>query len=295
MSNSKGIETVLDRRIENVFPSRDNAVRRLQEETLEVYLGIDPTSPELHLGHTVPLLFLKNLHELGHKIIILIGDFTARIGDPTGKESARKALSGEEIEANMKTYLKQVHRILPSGSFEVKYNSTWLEPLNFGDLIKLASNVTVQQMIVRDMFQERIKQEKPIYLHEFLYPLAQGYDSVAMKVDGEVGGNDQTFNMLVGRELEKTLLQKEKLVFATKLITNREGGKKMSKSEGEVIALTDEPQEIRRKVLALDDGIIASIFQLCTEKDMDWIREQNSDPRAFKEALAEELIAMYHG
>ncbi len=287
----------LSRRLEGagIFPNKEEAVSALSEKPLRVYLGIDPTGPDVHLGHSIPLLFLKQLWQLGHQPVILIGDFTARIGDPTGKSSARKQLSEAEVKANAKNYIRQIEKILPKGSFEVVFNNDWLSKLSFADVIELASHMTVQQMIQRDMFQERLKKEEPVGLHEFLYPLMQGYDSVAMKIDGEVGGNDQTFNMLVGRTLEKKLLNKDKLVFATQLLANAEG-KKMSKTEGGIIAVDDEPREIRRKVLTLDDSLIPNVFRLCTEKSLEWIEaSQQKDPREQKEDLASELVRMYHG
>jgi len=292
------IGLALERRLESagVFPDKERAIVLLKSKSLRVYLGIDPTGPDIHLGHTIPLLFLKQLWELGHTPVIVIGDFTARIGDPTGKDAARKPLSLEQIKENSKNYLSQIYRILPEGSFEVCHNGDWLDKLSFKEVVQLASHVTVQQMIQRDMFQERIKNEHPIGLHEFLYPLMQGYDSVAMNIDGEVGGNDQIFNMLVGRDLEKKLLNKEKLVFATKLLINSASGKKMSKSEGELIALSDSPQEMRRKVLAADDSMTKTTFELCTEKSLEWIEEnQNKSPREWKEELSDELVKMYHG
>ena len=292
------INRALERRLESagVFPNKEEAIRLLKSKSLRVYLGIDPTGPDIHLGHTIPLLFLKQLWELGHTPVIVIGDFTARIGDPTGKDSARKPLSPEEIKENSKNYLEQIYKIIPKGSFEVCHNSDWLDKLSFKDVVQLASHVTVQQMIQRDMFQEHIKNEKPIGLHEFLYPLMQGYDSVAMEIDGEVGGNDQVFNMLVGRDLEKKLLKKDKLVFATRLLIDSASGKKMSKTEGELIALSDSPQEIRRKVLMADDSMTQTTFELCTEKYQEWIEEnKNKSPREWKEELAQELVRMYHG
>ncbi len=288
----------LERRLEvaGIFPNKEEAIRLLKSKPLKVYLGIDPTGPDIHLGHTIPLLFLKQLLDLGHTPVVVIGDFTARIGDPTGKDSSRKPLTIDQIKENFKNYLTQIYRILPKGSFEVRYNGDWLDKLSFKDVVQLASHVTVQQMIQRDMFQERLKNEKPIGLHEFLYPLMQGYDSVAMEIDGEVGGNDQVFNMLVGRDLEKKLIQKDKLVFATRLLVDSNSGKKMSKSEGELIALSDSPQEMRRKILMTDDSMIATVFQLCTEKPQSWIEEnQNKSPREWKEELADEIVKMYHG
>ncbi|MBP9822222.1 MAG: tyrosine--tRNA ligase [Candidatus Pacebacteria bacterium] len=298
VTDSEVIKQALERRLENngIFPNKEEAVSLLKSKPLRVYLGIDPTGPDIHLGHTIPLLFLKQLLDLGHTPVIVIGDFTARIGDPTGKDAARKPLTIEQVRENFKNYIEQIHHILPKGSFEVKHNGDWLDKLSFKDVVQLASNVTVQQMIQRDMFQERLKNEKPIGLHEFLYPLMQGYDSVAMEIDGEVGGNDQVFNMLMGRDLEKKLIQKDKLVFATKLLINADSGKKMSKSEGELIALSDSPQEMRRKVLASDDSMIQSTFELCTEKPMVWIEENKTKtPREWKEELADEIVRMYHG
>lgn len=289
-------------RIENIFPSDKIVLERLNsDEKLRIYLGIDPTGPSIHIGHTIPLLFLKQLLEIGHKPVLLIGDFTARIGDPTDKEAARTALTKEQVAENMKTYLQQIGKIIPVESLEIRYNNEWLSNMVLVDVIELASRVTVQQMLVREMFQERLKRERPIFLHEFFYPLMQGYDSVALDIDGEVGGNDQTFNMLVGRDLMRELKGKDKLVFTTKLLVDERTGKKVSKTEGEIIALNDSPQEIRRKVLDIDDRMIKTIFELCTEKDMEWISQQCSedgspkDPRKFKELLAAELVRMYHG
>jgi tyrosyl-tRNA synthetase len=296
-------EFLNSRYIEAVFPSKERVVEILMSgNKLSFYLGIDPTSPSLHLGHSIPLLLLKQLGKLGHKIILLIGDFTAQIGDPTDKEATRKALTANEVKQNMKTYVTQAERILNEVGFEVKYNSKWLAKMNLGDVIELASKVTVQQMIARDMFQERIKNERPIYVHEFLYPLMQGYDSVAMKIDGEVGGNDQTFNMMVGRDLEKALLNKEKLVFTTRLLVDASTGKKISKSEGGMIAVNDSTEDVFGKTMhSILDEMIKTVFELCTEVPQSWIderdkvRQNGENPKIFKEELAYELVRMYHG
>ncbi len=291
----------LGRRLENggVLPSEDEAVKILSNHRLRIYLGIDPTGPDIHLGHTIPLLFLKQLLKLGHTPVLVIGDFTARIGDPTDKEAARKPLTEKEVKDNMKNYLRQVYKILPKGSFEVHHNSDWLDKLLFKDVVKLASHVTVQQMMQRDMFQVRLNNGQSIGLHEFLYPLMQGYDSVAMKIDGEVGGNDQTFNMLVGRDLEKKLLAKEKLVFVTQLFVDSTTGKKMSKSEGGLISVSDTPSSMFGKIMSVPDGFVRGMFKLCTEKDMDWIDKHDEDiknkPYDYKKELALELVKMYHG
>lgn len=299
------IQELLTRRIgsfedrDNIWPSREEAEKRLRNEKLKIYLGIDPTGPSLHLGHTIPVLFLKQLLDLGlgHRPVLLIGDFTAMIGDPSGKDATRKSLTSEEIKQNMKDYLNQIYKILPKGSFEVKYNSSWLAKMSFEDLLRLASNISVQQMITRRTFKERIKKEKPFAVHEFLYPLMQGYDSVAMEIDGEVGGSDQAFNMLIGRDLEKKLLNKEKLVFGTELLVDEKSGKKMSKTEGALISLSDSPQDIFGKTMrTVSDEMIAKVFKLCTEKPMSWIEnKKGTDPYEFKKELAFELVKMYHG
>lgn len=300
ITDKNRIDNLLNRRIsaDGFFPSREDIKNRLTDGTrLKFYYGIDPTGPDIHLGHTVQLWLLKELADLGHEIILLIGDFTARIGDPTGKDKTRKPLTEKEIEQNHKNYLKQVHRILPEGSFKVEHNSKWLKNMDLEKIIDLTSRVTVQQMIIRDMFQERINNSKPIAIHEFLYPLMQGYDSVAMEVDGEVGGHDQIFNMLVGRDLENSYLNKDKMVLATRLLVDESTGKKMSKSEGEIIAMSDEPAEIRRKILAVDDKIVKTIFELCTAEDQEWINSKTLElqPRESKELLSDKLIAIFHG
>ncbi|MEK7638104.1 MAG: tyrosine--tRNA ligase [Patescibacteria group bacterium] len=293
---------MLRRRVEAVYPSeKEVAVRLAGAERLTIYLGIDPTGAEIHLGHTIPLLLLKELFALGHDAVLLIGDFTARIGDPTGKDAARVVLTPEQIDQNMATYGEQAKKIIPETAFRIAYNSEWLGALNMEQILRLTSMVTVQQMLQRDMFQVRQKEGRPIYLNEFLYPLMQGYDSVALRTDGEIGGNDQTFNMLMGRELERELLGKDKFVITTKLLVDVATGRKMSKSEGALIAINDSAQEIRRKILAVDDGMIKTIFELCTEKNQEWISQRQAmvdageNPKQFKEELAAELIQMYHG
>jgi len=291
----------LGRRLENngVFPSVEHVAEILSKEARKIYLGIDPTGPDIHIGHTIPLLFLKQLCLYGHTPVIVIGGFTARIGDPTGKDTTRKPLSSEQIKENSKNYLEQVYKILPKDFVEARNNADWLDKLTFKDIVNLASHVTVQQFIQRDMFQVRLSNGQPISLHEFLYPLMQGYDSVAMKIDGEVGGNDQTFNMLVGRDLEKKLLNKDKLVFVTQLLVDATTGKKMSKSEGDLISLSDTPSDMFGKIMSVPDGFIRGMFKLCTERDMDWIDKYDDDmktkPYNYKKELAFELVRMYHG
>jgi tyrosyl-tRNA synthetase len=308
VTNRDKILDILNRRTNpkkggNVFPDFELVVKRLAEDVpLKFYMGIDPTGPDVHIGHSIGLLLLKDLWTLGHKVILLIGDFTARIGDPSDKEAARKALTQKQVEANMGSYIDQISKIIPREAFEVKYNSEWLDKMTLKDIIKLASHVTVQQMLARNMFQERINKEKPIYVHEFLYPLMQGYDSVAMEVDGEVGGNDQTFNMLMGRELEREFLNKDKIVLATRLLINTESGKKISKTEGGFIAVNDSPKTIFEKVMNdIPDEMIKTVFELCTEvkqKEIDKMESKISgnayNSRDFNRDLAFELVKIYH-
>jgi len=287
------------RRIQQAMPSFDDVIGVISDKaTKTIYLGIDPTG-ELHIGHTISLLFLRDLALLGHRIIVLFGDFTARIGDPTDKNAARKTQTKEEVEKHLAPYASIIKNIIEPATFEVRRNSEWLAKLSLEDVLGLSGKLTVQQMIARDMFQKRIKAEKPIFMSEFFYPLMQGYDSVAMKVDGEVGGNDQLFNMLVGRDLVKEILGKEKIVFATKLLIDEKSGKKLGKTENTLIKLSDSPQEIRRKILAIDDESIENIFLLCTTKPLDWIRDafdkKTKSPRDLKEELSNELINLYHG
>ncbi len=295
-------------RITHFFPDRESVLNRFQSgEKFRFYFGIDPTGPTLHIGHTIPLMLLKGLASLGHQITLLIGDFTARIGDPTDKSAARAVLSTEEVEQNMLHYIDQVHKILKEDSFDVVYNSSWLNDMSFKDVIELASKVSVQQMLERDMFQDRQKNKKPIYIHEFLYPLMQGYDSVSLQADGEIGGNDQVFNMLIGRDLEKDYLKKDKVVLATRLLVS-ETGKKMSKSEGTMITLSDTPRDMFGKIMSsVPDTMIVSYFELATgvcdteegrAKIKEWemkSKEDSTNYRDFKLALAYEITSMYHG
>lgn len=297
------VKSVLERRLEtgNIFPNLDEAVSRLVTSAgLRVYLGIDPTGPEIHIGHTIPLLFLKDILDLGHKPVILIGTFTALIGDPTGKDSTRKPMTEEEIATNMETYIEQIEKILPSGSFEIKYNGDWLSKLTFRDVIEIASHFSAKQILARDLFRDRLEKERPLGFHELLYPLMQGYDSVAMDVDGETGGNDQVFNMVIGRDLVKALKGKDKMVLPTRLLVSS-NGKKMSKTEGGIITINDDPDEMFGKTMAIiSDDMIADVFQLCTDQDLGWIEKrktevnQGQNPKVFKEELAYKLVEMYH-
>lgn len=298
------IDELLTRGVESVYPSRDFLRARLIEgRKMRFYLGIDPTGPTLHIGHMIPMMKLRVLQDLGHEIVMLIGDFTAMIGDPTDKSATRKQLTKGEVKDNMKLYVKQASKILSfSGrnSVKVKHNADWLGKMKFADVLDLASLMTVQQMIERDMFRRRIEEGKPVYIHEFMYPLMQGYDSVAMDVDGEIGGNDQTFNMLAGRTLMKELKGKEKSVIATKLLVDTTG-KKMGKTEGNMLTLADTAREMFGKVMSWTDGMVIPGYELCTRislSEIESISKELSDgknPKDIKMALALEITRMYHG
>jgi len=297
-TNSQKIEEILTRGVENIFPNKDFLKKKLASgEKLKFYLGIDPTGPTLHMGHAIPLMKLADLQKLGHEVILLIGDFTAMIGDPTDKSATRKQLTKKEVLKNATLYKKQASKFLNFGfgGARLEYNSKWLAQMNFENVVSLASKITVQQMIQRDMFQERLKEEKPIYVHEFLYPLMQGYDSVAMGVDGEIGGNDQTFNMLAGRDLMKEISGKEKFVIATKLLVDSTG-KKMGKTEGNMITLLDSPKDMFGKIMSWSDEMIGIGLELCTRLPMNEVEEikNMSNPRDAKARLAFEIVKTFY-
>jgi tyrosyl-tRNA synthetase len=293
--DEKKIDEVLSRGVENVYPSREilkNVL--LSGKALSIYNGIDPTGPTLHIGHGSTLLKLREFQDLGHKIILLIGDFTGRIGDPTDKTATRKQLSVKEIKENLKSYTKQAGKILDMKKVQVKFNSKWLSKLSFGEGMEIASEFTLQQMIERDMFEKRIKEGQPIHLHEFFYPLMQGYDSVAMNVDMEIGGNDQTFNMLVGRTMMKNR-GKEKYVLTTKLLVDPTG-KKMGKSEGNMVTLEDNGEDMFGKIMSWPDTLMPLAFEICTRIPMTEINKTDqTNPRDAKMKLACEIVKIYHG
>ncbi len=298
------IKEVLEKGVSEVLPSKEFVESRLKSgDILSIYAGFDPTGPTLHLGHAIQLRKLRQFQDLGHKIIFLVGNFTAQIGDPTDKGSARKVLTKKEVEQNLKLYKKQAGKFINfSGKNRavIKYNNDWLGRMRFAEVLDLASNMTVDQMLKRDMFDKRMKEGKPIYIHEFMYPLMQGYDSVYLNVDGEIGGNDQLFNMLTGRHLQKTLKNKEKFVITTKLLEDN-SGKKMGKTEGNMVSFLDTPPEVYGKVMSWTDGMIIPAFELCTDYSMEGIKSiadrltKNENPRDIKMFLAYEIVKEYFG
>lgn len=289
---------VLTRGVEEILPSKKELVNLLSKKKITIYQGFDPTAPSLHIGHFIGIRKLAQFQKLGHKVIFLIGDFTGLIGDPTDKKAARVKQTREEVLVNLKNYKKQAAKILDfegPNKAEVVFNSDWLGKLTFEEIINLSSNFTVQQMIERDMFQKRMNENKPIYLHEFLYPLMQGYDSVAMTpngVDMEIGGSDQLFNMLAGRTLMKTLKNKEKFVLSMKLLTDNDG-KKMSKTDGNAIFLSDSANEIYAKVMSWPDSFISPSVELLTDLPLDL--EKKMGPLSAKKMLALEIVRQTHG
>lgn len=299
------IDEFITKGLENVFPSRDYLKSRMMSgEKLTMYLGVDPTGPTLHMGHAIPLKKLGEFQKMGHQVILLIGDFTAMIGDPTDKKAVRKQLTRKEVLNNCKLYKKQASAFLNfsgGNKAQVKFNSKWLAKMNLEKVLGLASKMTVDQMIKRDMFSKRVEENKPIFLHEFFYPLLQGYDSVAMDVDGEIGGNDQMFNMLTGRDLIKEISGKDKFVITTKLLVDNTG-KKMGKTEGNMVSLLDGPYDKFGKIMSWTDGMIPLGFELCTDVTLSEVKEIESEllsgkvnPRDLKVRLAKEVVGFYHG
>lgn len=304
MDKKSQIDELLNRGVEAIYPSEKYLRHRLENDKLTLYLGIDPTGPTLHLGHIVQLFKLRQFQKLGHQIILLIGDFTGMIGDPTDKSAVRKKLTREQVLENCKVYQEQASKIIDFGGDNpaiLKFNSEWLGKMTFADVVELSSNFTVQRMLERDMFDKRMKDNKPIYVHEFMYPLMQGYDScriVEGGVDGEIGGNDQIFNMLAGRTLEKALLDKEKFVLANKLLADATG-EKMGKTTGNMVALNQTPKDMFGAVMSWTDGMIEGGFELCTTVSLEKLTEvkkrlkDGENPRNLKVELAKELVSFF--
>lgn len=286
--------------VTDIFPSKEALTKKLLAgEKIKIYLGLDPTHTAIHLGHAKNIMFMEELRQLGNEVIILFGDFTARIGDPD-KASTRKALSEEDVTRNMADWVRQISPLIDfndkTNPATIRHNSEWLAKLSFADVLSLSSNFTVQQMIERDMFQKRLKEGSPIHLHEFMYPLMQGYDSVAMDVDAELCGTDQIFNALSGRTLMKKLKDKEKFVIALNLIANPATGQLMSKSNGTGVFIDQSANDLFGALMSLPDPMIEPLFLNCTripmgEKDM--IMAQG--PRMAKALIAKDIVKRIHG
>ncbi len=260
---------------------------------LRVKAGFDPTAPDLHLGHIVLIQKLRHFQELGHEVVFLIGDFTGMIGDPTGVSETRKALSKEQVLANAKTYERQIFKTLDPETTRVEFNSRWMQDMRAEEVIELCSHYNLARMLERDDFSKRYREQKPIGVHEFLYPLVQGYDSVALKADVELGGTDQTFNLLVGRDLQRNWGQVPQVVITVPLLEGTDGVRKMSKSFGNAIALEDEPSDMFGKIMSISDDLMFRYYELLTSDDLDAVKRRH--PKEAKLDLAEAMVTRYHG
>lgn len=302
ITDKNKVNEILTKGAEEVLV-KENLRKRLESgKKLRIKFGIDPTGSVLHLGHSVVLRKLKQFQDLGHQIIFLIGDFTARIGDPTGRSSTRKPMADKEIKINMKNYAKQAGLILDMKKVEIRYNSEWLDKLGLNELIMLASKITYAQMAQRADFKDRIKNDKDLSLQEFLYPMIQGYDSIALKADVELGGTDQKFNLLMGRQLQKRYGMESQDIITCPLLEGLSGGDKMSKSLDNYIALTEKPEEMYGKIMSLTDNLIVRYFSLCADLPENEIEEMKLEleggkvnPRDYKMKLAYEIVKIYHG
>jgi tyrosyl-tRNA synthetase len=264
------------------------------DRPLKIKLGLDPTAPDIHVGHTVVIQKLRQFQELGHKIQLLIGDFTAKIGDPTGKSETRKPLTDEEIEANARTYAKQYGKILDMSKTELMYNSTWLSKLTFEEVLGLAGQVTVARMLERDDFEKRYKANQAIGIHEFFYPLMQAYDSVAMECDIELGGTDQKFNLIMGRHIQREYGQQPQTIMTTPLLEGLDGEKKMSKSLGNYIGIDEAPNEIFGKTMSIPDPLMIKYFELATDlptEELEKLRKEREEQQRVRELQEKKAAA----
>lgn len=295
-TNLNKIEKVLSRGVSEILPNKTTLTKLMTEKKIRLYLGIDPTGSFLHLGHAVGLRKLQQFAELGHQVILLVGNGTVKIGDPTGRDESRPMLDEETIEKNFQDWKKQASKILNFDMIEVRRNGDWLDQLNYAAMVKLMAKTTVQQLLERDMFQKRMKEGLPIFGHEIIYPLLQGYDSVAMNVDLEIGGTDQTFNMMMGRHLQQQYNNHEKWILSTPLIEGTDG-RKMSKSFNNYVALTDDPRDIYGKLMSIEDELIVKYFEVLTDVETAEIETMKKamaagdNPMIFKKKLAFTITA----
>lgn len=292
---------LIKRGAEEVLVEAELIEKLRRGQPLRIKAGFDPTAPDLHLGHTVLINKLRQFQELGHQVVFLIGDFTGMIGDPSGKSATRPPLTREQVLDNAETYKQQVFKILDPAKTEVAFNSTWMDQLKPADFIRLASQYTVARMLERDDFDKRYTSNQPIAIHEFLYPLVQGYDSVALKADVELGGTDQKFNLLMGRELQRAYGQESQCIVTMPLLEGLDGVKKMSKSLGNYVGIQEAPGVMYSKLVSMPDALMWRYFELLSFRTMEEIAqfkrdvEQGANPRDIKIKLAEELVARFHG
>jgi len=297
---------IIERGVEEIIGIEDlkNKLLRFYQtgKPLVVKEGFDPSAPDIHLGHTVTLRKLRQFQDLGHQVVFLVGDFTGRIGDPTGKSETRRQLSEEEVKRNAETYAQQASKILDFEKIVIEFNSKWLSKLTLADLIEITSHITVARMLEREDFTKRLKAGKPVGLHEFLYPVMQGYDSVALQADVELGGRDQRFNLLVGRDLQREFGQEPQVVITMPLLEGTDGIEKMSKSLGNYIGINEPPFIMFGKVMSIPDSLIEKYFLLVTDVPTEEIKKMKAEyekgelhPRDWKKRLAFEIVRMYHG
>jgi len=282
--------TQLTRGAAQIITEAELAGKLRTNRPLRIKLGVDPTSADIHLGHTVVLRKLRDFQELGHQAILIIGDFTALIGDPSGRSVTRPTITREEVERNAKTYREQAFKILDQSKTEIVYNGSWLGKLSFEDVIRLNSNVTLQQLLQREDFRARMKSEQPIHAHEIQYPIMQAYDSVMVKADVELGGTDQLFNILLGRDLQKQNGQPQQIVLLTPILEGLDGKQKMSKSLGNYVALNDSPLEMFGKLMSISDELMVRYYLLLLSRELP----KNKHPLQAKKELAAEIVATYH-
>ena len=296
-TNQEKINEILSRGVEEIF-EKESLLKKLQSgRQLRIKFGIDPTGPKIHIGRAFQFWKLRDFQEMGHKIVLIIGDFTAQIGDASDKQAMRKPLTEKEIKENLKNYLSQIGRILDMKKVEVRYNSEWFKKMRVIDFVNLQMIFTAQQTIQRRNFKERWDEGKPIGLHELDYPLFQGYDSVMVKSDVEIGGSDQLFNLQSGREIQKFFKQEQQDIMTSKMLNGLDG-RKMSTSWGNIITIVDEPQDMYGKVMSMKDELINEYFELCTrlsEDEISQIKKSSDNPRDIKARLAKEIVKMYHG
>ncbi|WP_040436717.1 tyrosine--tRNA ligase [Clostridium sartagoforme] len=292
----KGADTIVNE--EELRKKLEKAAKN--NKPLIIKLGLDPSAPDIHLGHAVVLRKIKQMQDLGHKAVIVIGDFTGKIGDPTGKAKGRKALTDEEVLKNAETYKTQIFKVLDESKTEVRFNSEWLSKLNFNDVLKLAATTTVARMLERDDFQNRYKTNVPIGVHEFFYPLMQAYDSIALEADIELGGTDQTFNILMGRTLQKTMGEEQQVAMFMPILEGLDGIEKMSKSLGNYIGVNEPANVMFKKVMEVPDNLIIKYFELATDEHPDLIEQiknkldSGENPRNIKLELAQIITSLYH-
>ncbi|KPJ71665.1 hypothetical protein AMJ50_00820 [Parcubacteria bacterium DG_74_3] len=299
-TDSQKIKEALTRRVEKILPDREGLKKLIQKTRIRLYLGIDPTGSKLHLGHTIALRKLQEFSDLGHEAILVVGTGTVLAGDPSARNETRPRITEKEIRENMATWKKQAKKILDFSKVKIQYNGDWLLKLSLKEVIEIASHISAIKLFKRDMFQRRLKRGDTVWTHETLYPLLQGYDSVVLDVDLEIGGTDQTFNMLIGRELQQKMRGREKFILTVPMVLGIDG-KQMSKTSGNCIWLTDNPNQMFGKIMSLPDNLIITYFDLLTRVPMDLLSQYRKElgtkkvnPMELKEKLALEIVKMYH-